>query len=148
VTSLIGDVMTEPEAYEPVTVDTIQKEIGLVQDYFLTKIGPNTDRALVEDDDLPPKQRFPKPRLPPTGKITSPRKRPIREQQMLAKKRRRLEEEGRGEEMLMNGVGAGAALAAKQLGGIKLESSQAANSVSDMEKDDDAPGIISPPNSN
>ena len=100
--------MTEPDAYEPVTVDTVQKEIGLVQDYFLAKIGPNTDRALVEDDDLPPKQRFPKPRLPPTGKITSPRKRPIREQQMLAKKRRRLEEEGRGEEMLMNGVGAAA----------------------------------------
>ena len=133
------------EAYEPVTVDTIQKEIGLVQNYFLAKIGPNTDRALVEDDDLPPKQRFPKPRLPPTGKITSPRKRPIREQQMLAKKRRRLEEEGRGEEILIHG--AGAVLAAKQLGSIKLESSQAANSVSDMEKDDDAPGIISPPNS-
>lgn len=35
---------------------------------------------MVEDDDLPQKQRFPKPRLPPTGKITSPRKRPIREQ--------------------------------------------------------------------
>jgi transcriptional activator SPT7 len=147
VTSLIGDIMTEPDAYEPVTVDTVQKEIGLVQDYFLAKIGPNTDRALVEDDDLPPKQRFPKPRLPPTGKITSPRKRPIREQQMLAKKRRRLEEEGRGEEILMNGVGA-AARAVKPLRGIKLDSSQAANSVSDMEKDDDAPGIISPPNSN
>jgi transcriptional activator SPT7 len=35
--------------------------------------------ALIEDDDLPQKQRFPKPRLPPTGKISSPRKRPIRE---------------------------------------------------------------------
>jgi transcriptional activator SPT7 len=147
VTSLIGDIMTEPDAYEPVTVDTIPKEIGLVQDYFLAKIGPNTDRALVEDDELPPKQRFPKPRLPPTGKITSPRKRPIREQQMLAKKRRRLEE-GRGGEMLMNGVGAAAALAVKPLSGIKLDPSLAANSASDMEKDDDAPGIISPPNSN
>ncbi|KAK3168059.1 hypothetical protein OEA41_004505 [Lepraria neglecta] len=35
---------------------------------------------LIEDDDLPQKQRFPKPRLPPTGKITSPRKRPQKEQ--------------------------------------------------------------------
>jgi transcriptional activator SPT7 len=145
--SLIGDIMTEPDSYEPVTVDTIQREIALVHDYFLTKIGPNTDRALVEDDDLPPKQRFPKPRLPPTGKITSPRKRPIREQQMLAKKRRRLEEEGR-EGMMMNGIGsASASLLSKPLNSIKLDHSQAANSVSDMEKDDDAPGIISPPNS-
>lgn len=35
---------------------------------------------MIEDDDLPQKQRFPKPRLPPTGKISSPRKRPLREQ--------------------------------------------------------------------
>lgn len=33
----------------------------------------------MEDDDLPQKQRFQKPRLPPTGKITGPRKRPLRE---------------------------------------------------------------------
>ena len=33
----------------------------------------------MEDDDLPVKQRMPKPRLPPTGKISSPRKRPIKE---------------------------------------------------------------------
>lgn len=46
----------------------------------------------MEDEDLPQKQRFPKPRLPPTGKISSPRKRPIREQQQAAKKKRKLEE--------------------------------------------------------
>lgn len=33
----------------------------------------------MEDDDLPQKQRFQKPRLPPNGKITGPRKRPLRE---------------------------------------------------------------------
>ena len=46
----------------------------------------------MEDEDLPQKQRFPKPRLPPTGKISSPRKRPIREQQQAAKKKRKAEE--------------------------------------------------------
>jgi transcriptional activator SPT7 len=135
--------MPQPEAYEPVTVDTIKKEIGLVQDYFLGKIGQNTDKGLVEDDDLPPKQRFPKPRLPPTGKITSPRKRPIKEQQLLAKKKRRLEE-GR-EEVLVNGVVT--STVSKPLTNIKLESSQANPPMGDLEKEDEIPGILSPPNS-
>jgi transcriptional activator SPT7 len=34
----------------------------------------------MEDEDLPLKQRFPKPRLGANGKITSPRKRPLKEQ--------------------------------------------------------------------
>lgn len=50
-----------------------------MQAFFLEKLTKNHDNPLVEDDDLPQKQRFPKPRLPPTGKITSPRKRPIKE---------------------------------------------------------------------
>ncbi|BFZ56336.1 Transcriptional activator spt7 [Savitreella phatthalungensis] len=35
--------------------------------------------ALVEDEDLPPRQRKPKPRLPPNGKITAAQKRPLRD---------------------------------------------------------------------
>lgn len=35
--------------------------------------------VLVEDEDLPPRQRKPKPRLPPNGKIVSAQKRPLRE---------------------------------------------------------------------
>ena len=50
-----------------------------MQQFFLDKLSKNSDNSLIEDDDLPQKQRFPKPRLPPTGKITSPRKRPIKE---------------------------------------------------------------------
>ena len=33
----------------------------------------------MEDEDLPQKQRYPKPRLPPSGKITSPRKKIVKE---------------------------------------------------------------------
>lgn len=51
-----------------------------MHNFFLAKLHANGDAPLIEDDDLPQKQRFPKPRLPPTGKISSPRKRPLREQ--------------------------------------------------------------------
>lgn len=50
-----------------------------MQAFFRDKLSKNHNNPLVEDDDLPQKQRFPKPRLPPTGKITSPRKRPVKE---------------------------------------------------------------------
>ena len=50
-----------------------------MQNFYLAKLHANGDAPLVEDEDLPQKQRFPKPRLPPTGKISSPRKRPIKE---------------------------------------------------------------------
>ena len=51
-----------------------------MQNFFLAKLHANNDQPLVEDDDLPLKQRFPKPRLGANGKITSPRKRPVKEQ--------------------------------------------------------------------
>lgn len=69
-----------PPPLTPVTITNVKNEIGLVQAFFLAKLHANNDDPLVEDDDLPQKQRFPKPRLPPTGKITSPRKRPLKEQ--------------------------------------------------------------------
>lgn len=87
----------EPPRWSPVTEESIQGEIGLVQDFFREKLGKANGATLVEDEDLPAKQRFPKPRLPPTGKISSPRKRPIREQQMMARKKRRLEIEAERE---------------------------------------------------
>ena len=85
--------MEEPPKFEPVTTQVAESQIGLVRDWLLNKLHNTNDGALVEDDDLPPKQRFPKPRLPPTGKISSPRKRPLREQQQLARKKRKLDEE-------------------------------------------------------
>ena len=87
-----GYVFEPPKACEPITLDNLPLQIGLVQDFFREKLRKNHDEPLVEDEDLPQKQRFPKPRLPPTGKISSPRKRPIREQQQAAKKKRKLEE--------------------------------------------------------
>ena len=63
----------------PVTLESLSGEIGLVHNFFQAKLHANGDQALVEDEDLPQKQRLPKPRLPPTGKITSPRKKPVRE---------------------------------------------------------------------
>lgn len=87
-----GLVFEPPPTYHAITVDTLGEQIGLVQDYFRAKLRNNHDDPLVEDEDLPQKQRFPKPRLPPNGKISSPRKRPLREQQQAAKKKRKLEE--------------------------------------------------------
>ena len=71
--------LAPPAPYPTVTIESISKEIGLVQNYFLAKLHANGDAPLIEDEDLPQKQRFPKPRLPPTGKISSPRKKPLRE---------------------------------------------------------------------
>jgi len=90
-----GLIFTPPPTYDSISTDTLPQQIGLVQDYFREKLRKNHDEPLVEDEDLPQKQRFPKPRLPPTGKISSPRKRPIREQQQAAKKKRKLEEDSK-----------------------------------------------------
>jgi len=103
---------------------------------------------------LPPKQRFPKPRLPPTGKITSPRKRPIKEQQQMAKKKRKLEE-GR-EEVLINGArpgtgdsasGMGSGSGNKLIGSVRLGIPTSNPPMADPEKEDEAPGMMSPPDS-
>lgn len=75
----LSDLPT-PLPLPPININTVKRQIGLVQNFFLAKLHANNDQPLVEDDDLPQKQRFPKPRLPPTGKITSPRKRPPKEQ--------------------------------------------------------------------
>lgn len=48
-----------------------------------------TEEALLEDEDLPVKQRPPKPRLPPTGKISMPRKRPLQAQGGGSKKKKK-----------------------------------------------------------
>ena len=94
-TTNTGFVFPPPAPFEAVTADTAPNQVGLIKDYFLAKLRNNhTNETLIEDEDLPQKQRFPKPRLPPTGKISSPRKRPIREQQQAAKKKRKLEESG------------------------------------------------------
>jgi transcriptional activator SPT7 len=137
--------MPEPPKFEPVTIQTVEGQIGLVQSWLFSKLHDNNSQPLVEDDDLPLKQRFPKPRLPPTGKISSPRKRPLREQQQLARKKRKLDEEKDStgnDNNLIRGLG-------KPIGKLKLEPSQKENTgVLDPEKEDSsAHGMPSPPES-
>jgi transcriptional activator SPT7 len=124
--------MEPPSPYEPVGPTNVSSIIGIAQDFFRSRLEGNGDMPLVEDDDLPVKQRFPKPRLPPNGKITSPRKRPLREQQQMAKKKRKLDEEA-------------AKLAQKPIGKLKLEPPERSINVAEPEKDDgSAVGMMSP----
>ncbi|KAI5842522.1 hypothetical protein DFP73DRAFT_573945 [Morchella snyderi] len=71
-----ADGYKQPPPFEPVTHEIITKQIGLVQNFFLAKLHANNEEALIEDEHLQGKQKPPKPRLPPTGKISMPRKRP------------------------------------------------------------------------
>ncbi|KAF7451499.1 Transcriptional activator spt7 [Pyrenophora tritici-repentis] len=141
-----GIIMPEPPKFEPVTLQTAENQIGLLQGWLYRKLQDNNSQPLVEDDELPPKQRFPKPRLPPTGKISSPRKRPIREQQQMARKKRKLDEamdeNGNDHGSYMKGIG-------KPVGKLKLEPTQKeTRSLQEPEKDDgSAHGMPSPPES-
>ncbi|KAI0438294.1 bromodomain-containing protein [Xylaria telfairii] len=83
----------ELPAPEPVTKENIQEQIGLVKNFFLAKLHANGDLPLVEDKDLPVKQRRPQPRLGATGKIVSPQKRPPKEQNAINKKKKKLEQQ-------------------------------------------------------
>lgn len=76
-------------AQEAVTKENIHNEIGLVKNFFLAKLHANGDLPLVEDEDLPVKQRRPRPRLGATGKIVSPQKRPPKEQNAINKKKKK-----------------------------------------------------------
>ncbi|KAF2813671.1 transcriptional activator spt7 [Mytilinidion resinicola] len=160
IVSTTGVLMEEPPKFEPVTIRNITNEIGLVQEWFLAKLHHNNDQQLPEDEDLPVKQRFPKPRLPPTGKISSPRKRPLKEQQQMARKKRKLEEgkddstnnanatgsaSGSGS-AVVNGNGMPKAIA-KPVGKLRLEmpGQKDSQNNAEPEKDDgSAVGMISP----
>jgi transcriptional activator SPT7 len=156
--STTGVLMEEPPKFEPVTIRNITNEIGLVQEWFLAKLHDNNDQQLPEDEDLPVKQRFPKPRLPPTGKISSPRKRPLKEQQQMARKKRKLEEGKDDNVNNATGSGSGSGSAAvsgngmlkgiaKPVGKLRLEmpSQKDLQNNGEPEKDDgSAVGMISP----
>ncbi|KAF4308673.1 hypothetical protein GTA08_BOTSDO04045 [Botryosphaeria dothidea] len=153
--STAGNLWENPAPWEPVTIHTVRNQIGLVQGYFLEKLHASNDQPLVEDEDLPAKQRFPKPRLPPTGKISSPRKRPLREQQQMAKKKRKLEEsQGSGntqdssqQQLSQSGAngtsGSNAAVKglSKPVGKLKLEAPSSKENVAEPEKDE-ANGVV------
>jgi len=127
VSTTSGVLFPIPEPYSPITTDNLTGQIGLVQDFFASKLAANHGRPLIEDEDLPPKQRFPKPRLGPAGKISSPRKRPLREQQQAAKKRRKLVEMGKsaddaaGAGGVEKGAGGRPVKAVKPIAPLKLD---------------------------
>ncbi|KUJ14659.1 uncharacterized protein LY89DRAFT_588647 [Mollisia scopiformis] len=85
------DIFEPLPPLEPVTRENLQDQIGLVRNFFLAKLHANDDEPLLEDEELPAKQRPTRPRLGPTGKITSPRKRPLKEQSGNAKKKKKLD---------------------------------------------------------
>lgn len=78
-----------PPPYPRITSETLPSQIGLVQAFFGAKLQASNNEGLVEDLELPPKQRpmAAKPRLPASGKIlppsapagptSSPQKRPL-----------------------------------------------------------------------
>ncbi|KAF2758110.1 hypothetical protein EJ05DRAFT_493039 [Pseudovirgaria hyperparasitica] len=139
-TTSVGTLMDEPATFEPVTTQSITQEIGIIQGFFLSKLHDHGDQPLVEDDNLPAKQRFPKPRLPPTGKISSPRKRPIREQQQLARKKRKLEESKDD-----GNANAGSKPMPTSIKKLKLDPPANKDTAGDPEKDDaSAVGMMSP----
>ena len=67
--------LVEPPPWEPVTPESIESEIGLIQPFFREKLNKSEESYVIEDENLPIKHRPAKPRLPPTGKINTPRKR-------------------------------------------------------------------------
>ncbi|KAF6804543.1 hypothetical protein CSOJ01_10142 [Colletotrichum sojae] len=87
----VTDLFDSLPAVEPVTTENIHGQIGLVKNFFLAKLHANNDAPLVEDEELPVKQRRPRPRLGASGKIVSPQKRPPKEQIALAKKKKKME---------------------------------------------------------
>ena len=135
-TANAGLVFPTPQQYDPISVENVPNQIGLVQDFFRNKLRTNHDEPLVEDEDLPQKQRFPKPRLPPTGKISSPRKRPPREQQQVAKKKRKLEESEEKSKVLQ-----------KPIGPLRLQMPGPQENGVDPDKDGEANGAMISPES-
>jgi transcriptional activator SPT7 len=159
----IFDALPVPDA---VTRENIQSQIGLVKNFFLAKLHANGDTPLVEDEDLPVKQRRPRPRLGATGKIVSPQKRAPKEQIALAKKKKKLEsglaqvtdpkgpnsspQKGEGSTpakkksiALANGVGPNPAALALAPSMERVESMQSLGNASQTDKDDGV-GMMSP----
>jgi transcriptional activator SPT7 len=146
----IVDIFPPPPAFDPVTKENLPDQIGLVRNFFLAKLHANEDEPLLEDEDLPTKQKPPKPRLGPTGKITSPRKRPLKEQTGNAKKKKKLDN-GTAMDTSSKNPSPEKPLKGKKLGlglkeGVGMERAESSQgNASQTEKDDvSAVGMMSP----
>jgi transcriptional activator SPT7 len=152
------DIFPPLPPLEPVTKENLQDQIGLVRNFFLAKLHANDDEPLLEDEELPVKQRPSRPRLGPTGKITSPRKRPLKEQSGNAKKKKKLDngtaiDPATGAKTGANGSPEKGSNLAKKLklslpngGPVSMERAESSQgNVSQTEKDDgSAVGMMSP----
>jgi transcriptional activator SPT7 len=115
------DGYTQPPPFEPITAEVLAQQIDIVKPYFEEKLaGLPAEGAAIEDEELPPRQRPNKPRLPPTGKITQSRKRvagaqggnskkkkkpnPIEDKKAVPTKKERDESFGKGTEMDEGGM--------------------------------------------
>lgn len=63
-----------PPQFPRISAESLPSQIGLVQQFFNRKLETNNNEPLVEDLELPPKQRptATRPRLPASGKIAPP----------------------------------------------------------------------------
>ncbi|KHJ34113.1 putative bromodomain-containing protein [Erysiphe necator] len=87
----MADIFQSLPPLKPITKDNIYDQIGLIQNFFISRLRGNSDAPLIEDDELPIKQRPSRPRLGPTGKITTPRKRPLKDAVGNLRKKKKLE---------------------------------------------------------
>ncbi|OCT46557.1 hypothetical protein CLCR_01795 [Cladophialophora carrionii] len=68
----IGESMfKEPQRWPRISLDNVEDQIGLMRDWFQRRLRENGDRPLVEDLELPLKQRpgYGRTRVPASGKI-------------------------------------------------------------------------------
>lgn len=68
------NIFPPPPQYPRITTESLSSQIGLVQEFFKNKLEARNNEPLVEDLELPPKQRptATRPRLPASGKIAPP----------------------------------------------------------------------------
>ncbi|KAG9248253.1 hypothetical protein BJ878DRAFT_413216 [Calycina marina] len=136
---------------EPVTLEIAKVQIGLVRKFFLDKLHANDDDPLPDDIDLSGKQKQPKPRLGPTGKITSPRKRILKDQPGNAKKKKKLDngsamDTSGGKAGTVNGIVKPVTPAKKKMlqnGGSRMERVESSQTNGSQNEKDDV-GMISP----
>jgi transcriptional activator SPT7 len=71
----VQQLHANPPPWDPVSEQVISCQVHLIQEFLRDRLVKNGQTVVLEDEHLPIKKRAPKPRLPPTGKISTPRKR-------------------------------------------------------------------------
>ncbi|RMZ87145.1 hypothetical protein DV736_g5627, partial [Chaetothyriales sp. CBS 134916] len=116
----------EPPRWQRISVENVDEQPAIIRDFFRKKLRENGDRPLVEDLDLPLKQRpgFGRPRVPASGRIggdtqktnTSPQKKtparpppkPVAKSDDKGKKKTNLDPSANGvadDSVVLNGLG-------------------------------------------